>query len=477
MSRDDKSTEQALQQRNFLSGLGNLDLRFKLALPFCLILLIVITTFWLLMQQAQQQSAQYHANTLGSMLTSQTASNVTELLLADDTLSLNVILTQLVRSDSVASARILDIDERIITAAGNEPEAASPLQLRYSAPIALEDSLAGYVTLTLDPAPFNADSSQRLTYYAVLLGAGLIFCLFTALALGQHLRRPIERVRQALDDPQHARLAELVPDNELGALEESCALFVQRYLDQFSELYGDSASFSDDSTAARFQGTSILLCIQLCQTDKLLALLNPTTLTTLLDQYYALLSRAARLYGGELLRFSGDSQLLAFADDNQDPIIRAICCAQLFQMLVGQLNDKHRAAGSPSLAFSAAIHCGEILLTQAGSDQASSGTSSALGLAVNETLALAACQAPGTIAISDDCHQRISGTPPEYVSRITAEETEDGAEDADSLPLIHYILGPVLSEHQQLIESQAERIMNPATEQIKPPTGQTLEHG
>lgn len=416
------------------------------------------------MQQAQQQSAQYHANTLGSMLTSQTAGNVTELLLADDTLSLNVILTQLVRSDSVASARILDIDERIITAAGSEPEASSSLQLRYSAPIALEDSLAGYVTLTLDPAQFNADSSQLWTYYAALLLAGLIFCLFTALALGQHLRRPIERVRQALDDPQHASFAEVVPDNELGALEESCALFVQRYLDQFNELYGDSASFSDDSPAARFQGTSILLCIQVCQIDKLLALLNPTTLTTLLDQYYALLSRAARLYGGELMRFSGDSQLLAFADENQDPIIRAICCAQLFQMLVGQLNDKHRAAASPSLAFSAAIHCGEILLTQTGSGQA--GTS-ALGLAVNETLALAACQAPGNIAISDDCHQRIKGTPPEYLSRITTEEAEEGAEDADSLPLIHYILGPVLRQHQQLIESQAERIINPATVQIK----------
>ena len=469
MSRDDKSTEQAQSQLNFLTWLGSLDLRFRLALPFCLILLIVITSFWLLMQQSQQQSAQYHANTLGSMLTNQTAGNVTELLLADDTLSLNVILTQLVRSDSVASARILDIDERIITAAGREPEAASPLQLRYSAPIALEDSLAGYVTLTLDPAQFNADSSRLLVYYAALLLAGLIFCLFTALALGQHLRRPIERVRQALNDPHNTSLSETVPDNELGALEQSCAVLVQRYLDQFNELYGDSASFSDDSPAARFQGTSTLLGIQVCQIDKLLVLLNPTTLTTLLDQYYGLLSRAARLYGGELLRFSGDSQLLAFADDNQDPTIRAICCAQLFQMLVDQLNEKHRAAGSPSLAFSAAIHCGEILLTQAGSDQTSPDTS-ALGLAVNETLALAAGQAPGTIAISDDCHQRIGGTPPEYRSRITADETENGAEygaeDTDNLLLIHYILGPVHSEHQQQIENQAKRIMNPGTEHL-----------
>lgn len=452
------------QQPQLLNRLSTLDLRLRLALPFCLILLIVITCFWLLMRETLQQSAQRHANTLGSMLSNQTAGNVTELVLANDVLSLNVILTQLVRSDSIASARIIDIDDNVITSAGNQPEDSSPLQLRYSAPIALEDSLAGYVTLTLDPAQFNADSSRLLSYFAGLLLAGLVFCLFTALALAGHLRRPIDRVRQSLDDPGNASLLPpgAVADNELGSLELSCSAFLRHYHEQLSDLYGDSTPQPADSHAARLRGNTVLLCIQVCQIDNLLALLNPTTLSTLLDQYYGLLSRAARLNAGELLRFSGDSQLLAFPTGDQDPVIRAICCAQLFQMLVRRLNERHRETGSPTLAFSCAIHCGEILLTHAGTDHETPGTS-ALGLAVNETQALAGYLEAGTIAISDDCHQQIAGTAPEYLSRITPDETED----TDNMPLIHYILGPVLSEYQHLIERQAKRIMAPETGAIQ----------
>ncbi|MBP79926.1 MAG: hypothetical protein CL926_11725 [Deltaproteobacteria bacterium] len=100
------------------------------------------------------------AESLGISLSQQTAIQMTEFVLANDMVSMNVVLASLIRDSGVRELAVLNVDGDIIAVAENTENPLSPIipipyTLRddlkiFRAPILLADSTAGLVRLTLN---------------------------------------------------------------------------------------------------------------------------------------------------------------------------------------------------------------------------------------------------------------------------------------------------------------------------------------
>src|SRR6186713_499217 len=100
-------------------------IKYKIALSFSLLLVLILAAFWLSLKLQLEQTLSRQTDTLGQILAKQTANSITELVLANDLLGLNVVLNQLAGEQGVASITIKDVDGKIlVTTTGAEAENA-----------------------------------------------------------------------------------------------------------------------------------------------------------------------------------------------------------------------------------------------------------------------------------------------------------------------------------------------------------------
>ncbi|MBL4580583.1 MAG: hypothetical protein JKY29_02100, partial [Gammaproteobacteria bacterium] len=133
----------------------NTQISRKFATAVCLLLVLAMCVFWLISNYNTQNILRQQADNLGNVLAQQTATQLTELVLANDMISMNVILGNLARNSSIGEIAVVNIDNEIIAAARSELETPAtiiplPIQLNkvqadYIAPINVAGSTAGYV--------------------------------------------------------------------------------------------------------------------------------------------------------------------------------------------------------------------------------------------------------------------------------------------------------------------------------------------
>ena len=86
-----------------------------------LVILALLVYSWVVTMQFKH-AMQQQADALGQSLLSQTAASATELLVSNDLLSLNVLLSNLVKNPLVAHAAIYSVDNRILAESGSRPQ-------------------------------------------------------------------------------------------------------------------------------------------------------------------------------------------------------------------------------------------------------------------------------------------------------------------------------------------------------------------
>ncbi len=134
--------------------LNNLTLKYKIALCFSGILILIISTLWLLTENDIETNIKLQADELGTTLAEQVADSVIELVLANDLLGLNVVISQLSSSTSVNQVTVFDVDDNILARSGER--SANPLHnTSYRAEIALQNAVAGSVMLELNSSSLN----------------------------------------------------------------------------------------------------------------------------------------------------------------------------------------------------------------------------------------------------------------------------------------------------------------------------------
>ena len=141
-----------------LNWLSSTSTRFSISVS--LLLVLAMCSFWLISSTIMQNLLHRQAESLGISLSQQTAIQMTEFVLANDMVSMNVVLASLIRDSGVRELAVLNVDGDIIAVAENTENPLSPIipipyTLRddlkiFRAPILLADSTAGLVRLTLN---------------------------------------------------------------------------------------------------------------------------------------------------------------------------------------------------------------------------------------------------------------------------------------------------------------------------------------
>ncbi|MBE7377240.1 AhpA/YtjB family protein [Pseudomonas lopnurensis] len=342
-----------------------------------LVALALVIYAWVIGMQFKHAMEQ-QADALGQSLVTQTAASATDLLVANDILSLNVLLSNLVKNPLVAHAAIYSVDNRVLAESGSRPQQGllgddSGL---YSTPISFQEVIAGHLRVNLDMRQFQQPMTISLQSMGLLSLILLALALTLSMRLGRQLSTPLMQLRLWLRDPDDpapgagrqdeigdlARQlqARLVPEKPEPELDLSDALDEDDFDEDEDGTVGErqpeprferfDIDLDDDpdtpfappsapaavalSTAAPRPTRSAVLAIQLGAQDQLRRL-SRTRLTELLQRYRDCLQQAAMLYQAELHTLNDGSSLMLFhsQDDEQNYLTHAICCGELMRAL------------------------------------------------------------------------------------------------------------------------------------------------
>ncbi len=360
-----------------------------------LVALALVIYAWVIGMQFKHAMEQ-QADALGQSLVTQTAASATDLLVANDILSLNVLLSNLVKNPLVAHAAIYSVDNRVLAESGTRPQQGllGDDNGLYSTPISFQEVIAGHLRVSLDMQQFQQPMTISLQSMGLLSLILLALTLILSLRLGRQLATPLMQLRLWLRDPDDpapgagrqdeigdlARQlqARLIPEKPEPELDMSDALdddyFDQRdehspsdqsYAPQFErfdmelddeprrsprlstsaddelEVLDDEVTFDATPVAAKVAqpaaprpSCSAVLAIQLGGQEQLRRLPRPR-LTELLQRYRDCLQQAATLYQAELHTLNDGSSLMLFhsQDDEQNYLTHAICCGELMRAL------------------------------------------------------------------------------------------------------------------------------------------------
>ncbi|TLX55257.1 histidine kinase [Stutzerimonas nosocomialis] len=168
-----------------------------------LVTLALIVYSWVMGMQFKQAMEQ-QADALGQSLITQTAASATELLVANDILSLNVLLSNLVRNPMVAHAAIYSVgDNRVLAESGTRPSRnlLNDDTGIYSTPITFQEVIAGDLRITLDMQQFQQPMTISLQSMGLLSLILLALTLYLSMRLGRQISMPLMQLRVWVRDP------------------------------------------------------------------------------------------------------------------------------------------------------------------------------------------------------------------------------------------------------------------------------------
>ncbi|MBB6521075.1 hypothetical protein [Pseudoteredinibacter isoporae] len=271
----------------------------------------VLILSWANQNQLQQQQAELNQH-YGEVLARKLAQQAENPTMTRDWVSLQVLAENTKSEKGIASVTFHSVDNKLLAQAGKtaRQKGADKAQQSFSAPINLQDSVAGYVTIGLN----SSELSQQPQAYGLQLFALL---LLAAALINMYL----DPQRTATDN-RHVRKHDTdingEPENDAHSNAPICAWLVIQS--------GNLASLQKQLSAAALQ--------------------------ELLDEFNQQLQTVLNLYQGELLWVDGDSFHCGFRqpsrDDNDQGIFNAICSTKL-------LVDLGRSRQGIKLHFKAAI--------------------------------------------------------------------------------------------------------------------------
>jgi len=350
----------------------------KFAFSVCLVVVLAMCSFWLISFYNTQNILRQQADVLGQALAEQTAARLTELVLANDLISMNVVLGSLAQAAAISEVAVLSVDDRVMASAASAAAESSPLlpvplQLdslhsEYRASIALEDTIAGYVRLQLDLSYIEAGLINNLL---LVLGATTLILFIVALMVSLYFQTlisfPSRLLAFSLSNIRRGKI-ESCPEpktntelTELIRQYNSTAEFLARntYLENFGERLPGPENTIPDVDLDNHETS--LLAVQLANFQYLASTLPNRTLVALLNKYYFFACKVSQLYSGHVSFCADGEVLIDFADVTQEEeqAFLAICAGQLFLKLIAELAEVDNQ--QLRLKFHLAVHSGKML--------------------------------------------------------------------------------------------------------------------
>lgn len=329
--------------------------------------------FWLISNFNTQNILQQQANSLGQSLAQQTALQVTELVLANDMISMNVVLNQLTQNSSIIDAAILNIDNGIIAAASRQQDPNSSLLLaqglyqQHNAPIELEDSVAGYVQIRLDTSYIEQGIRSNLMFVLIATALLLIVAATMTVTYFQYLVGfPLRLLSYSLSNIRKGKIATCPEANNNNEMTQAI-----RQYNNTAEFLAQNTFISNiarklpphepiGNTEISEQDATIL-CMQIANYQYLASVNPETRVVDLLNRYYFFADKICQLYNGTVC-FSTDGEIVAnFASvqDEDERAFYAVCAGQLFLKLLGNVCSLASTEAQLPAKFKLTVHSGK----------------------------------------------------------------------------------------------------------------------
>ena len=438
----------------------------KFSLLVCCLLILSMSIFWLLTIYNSRNILLQQADILGQNLSNQTAAQVTEVMLANDLISINVMLSTLVGNSTITEVRVTNVSGEIIARTINEESEISskfPLLIplasvanEYKAPISIADSVIGYVTLVLNLRYIEASLVDNLMLIVVATLLLLVIAVaVTTLYYKNLISFPVNLLSFYLGKIRDGEVETCpVPrdDNELSGLirqfNATAEFLAQNTFLKNINVRQPEAKTRKGEKSIGLEDTTILL-ITMSNFQYLASTLTSDNLTAMLNKYYFYSGKISQLYNGKVCFCSEDEVLINFSkiEASEEQAFYAVCSAQLFLQLFTEIHRKNKEI-SPS-KFRLVIHSGNSLTTLY------SPITQKMDNLSGETLDIAK-------TISKDCPSNsilISEpalTNAGFGTRVEATEYGKVSENGD---LNYFITLDAMSEYKFLLQKQTAQLL------------------
>lgn len=330
----------------------------KFSLAVCLLLLLAMCVFWLVNSYNTRNLLVQQADSLGQTLTEQTAVQLTELVLANDLISMNVVLSSLTRDASIAEITVLGVDNNLIASSTAQAEPLQPfiplpfpvttLSAEYQAPIRLPDSVIGFVRLQLNLDYIEVGMINNLI---LIIGATLLLLIVGIVMTSTYFQYlvsfPASLLSFALSNIRKGEI-ETCPEpdtnNELSlAIRQYNATAEFLAQNAFLDNFGNRQPVADPQNLKLAPGQQdvSLLIISMANFQYLASTMEESTFVRLLNRFYFYVDKVSQLYNGKVSYCAEGEVVINFSDAplEEDQAFLAICAGQLFLHIVGDIND------------------------------------------------------------------------------------------------------------------------------------------
>ncbi|HEY1011547.1 MAG TPA: adenylate/guanylate cyclase domain-containing protein [Herpetosiphonaceae bacterium] len=300
-------------------------------------------------------------------------------------------------------------------------EVLGPLRVR-------QGEVLGRLGVALPTAGAEARGNQAAGSLLGLFGVGSVAIILTGFWLTRRIVRPINAlvgVSEAVSAGDLSRQLPVLSNDELGELTHTYNSMVaglrerERVQDILRRFVSPTVANLVLQRPLDFTGELRLLSILFTDIRNFTAMseeLAPDEVVRSLNEYFTVVVRAAERHGGLVNKFGGDSTLVLFGLDEDDPAGRsgaqaALAAALAIRAGMAELNQRRAADGQAALHTGIGINTGEAVAGLIGAEQRMEYT--VIGDAVNLSARIQALsrELGGDILISANTYQALDAAP------------------------------------------------------------------
>lgn len=405
-----------------------------------LVILVMGLLGWFLISQ-QQVSYRQQTDLLGEMIIDQFARSASEPLMADDILSLEVLVSEQEKNVLIIGMQLFDLSGNTLASAGTRPfdgvQAGQEIvkqevlpkgrdtqawinsdgsTVSYLKPVSFQNTEVGYALMAIDLQPLERD--LRATLNALILTTlGLIAVgVLLAFPLAYRFCRPIHHlveVGEAINRGDACEVNLLGREDEIGRVlatfrKMADGMEAKRHVEKALSRYL-SPSIAEKVISSKGESTlggvrsegSVLFC-DIVGFTELSEQLELEDLANLLNEFFHYFAAAGSSCHGTVDKFIGDCIMIVFGIPSYDELhgIHALTSAVLMQLVAERINDRRAANGEQAVQFRIGINSGIMLEGNLGSHERMQYT--VVGDTVNVASRICGLADPGGILLTGE---------------------------------------------------------------------------
>lgn len=319
--------------------------RVKISIALTIVLTLTVLPCLYLIGFVLPNTQNTQVDDLGRLIAQQLSSSSAEPVVHKDTLSLSVVLRELIGGGAVVHAAIYSADNQLLAEAGTAPETTSSEFHVYTQNIAVQNSLAGHVSVTIRTNRLVIAGIYSVSQWIWIILTWTFFLLLITIFW-------ITSVLHLNNKPDNT------DEPTIGAL--------QRILQTLNPTHNSTLANQSEHIAEHSHWHIVrsgVLVLEFSNLSMLLQRLNNKTMAKLVDECYANVEMCAKLYNGNLSGWLGKNVVICFngSNDETEHYFHAICCAELIIGLTNYLNERLAKSNLPRIKLHAALHAGDLL--------------------------------------------------------------------------------------------------------------------